>query len=172
MNKEDGYNLGDNFNSSASTLDNDLSIDAIREPTEEEIEAYKELIKKSLVNENNPVPFSSSAVMDLNTGRIKQVQDKNGDWWVLKGDCNRCGECCQDRICPNGTGKWQCNFMRAPIGSQEQGQSALYSEVVDDKLVYGCKLSFSKPWECKIYPHDPLEELYPSCSYKWEKLEE
>ena len=151
-----------------SALDKSSSV---QNPTPKEVKEYQDLIDHSLKTQIDPMPFTSDAIMDLRTGRIKQVKDNNGDWWILHGECNRCGECCGDRIAKNGSGKWKCNFMRAPIGSANQKESALFQEMVDGEVLYGCRLHWSKPWSCKLYPYDPHETLYPSCSYSWEKLD-
>ena len=109
----------------------------------------------------------NDAIVDVNSGKIKKVKDENGEWWELHGECNRCGECCNRKLVPEFNDNWECNLMRDTNGASH---SALYKESVDGKTVYGCKLQFVKPWQCVMYPRDPHEKLFPSCSYSWEKL--
>ena len=136
--------------------------------TKKEYEKLKIKIEESLP----PIGTESGPklIMDAYGGRVYQAQDQNGEWWTLKGECCRCGECCDHSLVEGYEDRWKCNFMRSPGGKTDDA-SALYQEVVDGEMIYGCKLHFSKPWGCRIYPSDPDEKLFPSCSYSWEKAE-
>lgn len=94
--------------------------------------------------------------------RIEKVILDNGEEWILKGECNRCGMCCDDMpskyhpyIAKRGKGKG-CRFE--------------YKEVLDNVKVSACKTYWCKPECCTLFPNDPHEDLYEECSYEWERV--
>jgi len=86
-------------------------------------------------------------VFDWKKMNVLKAQDKEGNWFVLNGECSRCGACCV----------WEnCNH--------------LTYENINDKKVSKCKIQTIKPWHCAIYPKDPSAKLFDSCTFKWEKV--
>jgi len=92
-------------------------------------------------------------------GFVKQVTLDNGEVWALEGECNRCGACCERNLAPG--------MFRNDNGSC----SKLSYETVNAQRVAACGVMWSRPIGCAVYPRDPLEPLYPECSYQWVKVE-
>jgi hypothetical protein len=91
-------------------------------------------------------------------GNVKEVTI-NGEKWRLIGECNRCGQCCD------------VYKMFIPEFSDEHGKcNKLFYETLNGERVASCKILWSRPAGCLIYPRDPYEELPEKCSYKWEKV--
>ena len=78
---------------------------------------------------------------------VEKVGLNNGEVWQIKGECSRCGKCCMRGVC-----------------------QSLDFESLNGKKVAKCTSQWSKPWLCKIYPMNPYEELWDTCTYKWEKI--
>lgn len=86
-----------------------------------------------------------------------------GRYWKILGSCNRCGQCCMDVH----FNEWE-NF------KDETGKcNYLYSETVDDILLYGCSKVWNKPYGCALYPFNPLDKNHflPSCSFSFEEID-
>ena len=74
-----------------------------------------------------------------------RAQAKNGEWWRVHGKCLRCGRCCP------------------------QDCESFTHEVVDNKRIAKCAISFRKPFMCAVYPLDPFAPLKDGCGFSWEK---
>jgi hypothetical protein len=76
-----------------------------------------------------------------------RVQDKNGNWWTIKGKCKRCGKCgCVVSKC--------VHFTR---------------EKIDGVNIGKCLRQFEKPFMCVLYPFDPLKPLPKGCGFEFVK---
>lgn len=82
---------------------------------------------------------------DIRARTVLRARDADGKWWRLEGQCLRCGKCCEDGNCPE-----------------------LKYETLDGKPQASCKVEWSKPWRCAVYPNDPHQELHEGCGYWWE----
>ncbi len=80
---------------------------------------------------------------DTNKWRTIRTKDRDGKWHILVGKCKRCGACCGE--CKD-----------------------LAHEVVDGKRIGKCKIQFTKPFMCALYPSDPADGLKPGCGFRWE----
>ena len=93
-------------------------------------------------------------------GRVVMVVKPNGDQYLLVGDCNRCGRCCED------VGKNK-NFIHS-----EGGKCKFFKyETVNGKKLGTCKIMWERPVACYLYPRNPDEKLYPECGFRWDKVE-
>jgi hypothetical protein len=81
-------------------------------------------------------------------GTVKEVQI-NGERWILKGQCNRCGECCRINM--------KCKYLKY--------------EMIDGKKIAKCSIAWKKPTNCVLYPRDPYDPLPCKCTYYWEKID-
>jgi hypothetical protein len=82
-------------------------------------------------------------------GSVLRVLLNNGETWAVKGECLRCGKCC------------------------ERGTCLSYKhEILNEKYVAKCEAQWSKPWQCKMFPTNPYDkrELIEGCGYSWEKI--
>ena len=91
-------------------------------------------------------------------GEVRKVTLANGEVWKLEGECNRCGECCASIT------------SKEFVNKQGLGCKHLFYENVNDEEVSGCKIYWERPGFCVLYPQNPYEKLFPSCSYKWVKV--
>ena len=73
-----------------------------------------------------------------------RIKDKNGKWHIVCGKCLRCGKCCPK----------DCEH--------------LTHEVVDNISIAMCRVQFSKPFLCALYPVDPDKPLKEGCGFRWE----
>lgn len=78
---------------------------------------------------------------------VEEVELNNGEIWRVEGECSRCGKCCERGIC-----------------------QSYDHEVLNGKRIAKCNAQWSKPWQCKIYPMNPYEDLTEGCTYKWRKI--
>lgn len=81
-------------------------------------------------------------------GNVLRVLLSNGETWLLKGKCLRCGKC----------GNPDCQYWEY--------------EMLNGKRVVKCnaQLHGIKPWACQTYPRNPLAQLDEGCGYYWEKI--
>ena len=71
----------------------------------------------------------------------------NGEEWLIKGYCSRCGVCCE---------KLKCKELK-------------YETQNGEKLAV-CKIRETRPWYCMLYPRDPYDPLPEECSFEWERV--
>jgi hypothetical protein len=93
---------------------------------------------------------------------VVMVELSNGEQWILKGYCNRCGVCCDN-----------VNAQDHPFMAKENGEPGCKwnkYETLNGERVSTCLAMTCKPGPCQIYPRDPYEELFPECSYEWERI--
>jgi len=82
-------------------------------------------------------------------GNVLEVELNNGERWKVKGECLRCGKCCERGVC-----------------------QSYDHEVLNGKVVAKCSAQWGKPWQCKIFPTNPYDEKErpEGCGYNWEKI--
>lgn len=90
---------------------------------------------------------------------VRKVYLDNGEKWNLKGECNRCGVCCEE--------------MKMPVFefADRKGKcKKVKYETLNGEKVATCRILWSRPAACLLYPKDPYEELPKECSYTWKKI--
>jgi len=92
-------------------------------------------------------------------GQIKLVKLDNGETWELKGECNRCGVCCE-----------QLKMPLKEISDRKGRCKKLKYETQNGERLAVCKIMVSRPAFCLLYPKDPYDPLYEECSFSWEKI--
>ena len=93
-------------------------------------------------------------------GVTESVTLENGEQWILKGECNRCGQCCEE-----------VNMFIEEFKTDCGKCNKLFYETVDGKRVSACSILWSRPAGCLIYSRDPYEALPEKCSFEWEKID-
>ena len=91
-------------------------------------------------------------------GTVKEVE-VHGEKWILHGECNRCGVCCE-----------QAKMPVKEYRTKSGGCNKLSYEMVDSERLAKCSVMWCRPAWCIFYPRDPYEELPKECSFKWEKF--
>ena len=92
-------------------------------------------------------------------GEVSQVELDNGEVWNLKGECNRCGKCCEKVK------------MTLPEFAKEDGTCKHLSYETENGVKQAkCAIMWARPIFCALYPRDPYEKLPDECSYSWEKI--
>jgi hypothetical protein len=92
-------------------------------------------------------------------GKVDLVRLENGEVWQLNGECNRCGQCCEDMyidVPEFDNGNHRCNKLR-------------YEKVNGERLA-ACDIVWNRPAGCLLYPRDPYDKLPEKCSFEWEKI--
>lgn len=92
-------------------------------------------------------------------GFIKMIKLESGEVWRLKGECNRCGQCCEEM-----------KMFIPEFSTPEGGCNKLSYENVNGERKAVCAISWCKPAGCIMYPRDPYDKLPEKCSYEWEKI--
>lgn len=98
-------------------------------------------------------------ILDENRQVTKVVKD--GTTFLLKGECLKCGQCCD--------GLANCPSAATYTGNADADKPFLEEQTLDGETVYLCKVQWNKPYPCKIYPSDPDEPLDERCGYYWEE---
>ena len=70
-----------------------------------------------------------------------------GKKYAVRGKCLRCGKCCEAIKCPHLAWEYQ-----------------------NDVRVAVCKVYWTRPWGCALFPRDPQEELQEGCGFYWEEV--
>jgi len=91
-------------------------------------------------------------------GSIRTIE-KDGKKWELKGECNRCGLCCERSKMPI-------------VEFQKEDKTCKHFsyETVDGKKLGKCAIMWHRPAFCLLYPHDPDDPLIEECGYWWEEV--
>jgi hypothetical protein len=89
---------------------------------------------------------------------VREVTLDNEKWRLI-GECNRCGQCCEEM-----------RMFIPEFANKNGGCKKLYYETLNGEKVASCDILWSRPAGCLMYPRDPYEELPEKCSYKWEKV--
>ena len=90
---------------------------------------------------------------------VRKAILENGEVWELTGECNRCGQCCEQTKMP-------VPELRNPDGSCKK-----YTRETENGIQQGkCNIMWSRPYWCAIYPRDPHEKLHDKCSYIWKRI--
>lgn len=84
---------------------------------------------------------------DAKRNHTTRAQDKDGNWWLVEGECLRCGEC--------GCIKSECIHFT--------------HEKLDGVMTGKCKRQFEKPFMCAVFPYDPDSPLPDGCGFGWTK---
>lgn len=92
-------------------------------------------------------------------GEVKRVILDNGEEWILEGECNRCGECCE-----------QTKMPLKDLQNKEGGCKYFSYETVNGEKLGKCEIMWYRPAFCMLYPRDPYEPLTPNCSYRWKRV--
>ena len=91
-------------------------------------------------------------------GTVKVVTLDNGEIWDLTGECNRCGQCCEQTEMP------------VPEFKNPDGSCKKYSREIENGQDLGkCNIMWGRPYFCAVYPRHPHETLHEKCSFKWER---
>ena len=92
-------------------------------------------------------------------GDVKKVYLDDGTAWELKGECKRCGKCCESIIPPQhlDDGNGRCKM--------------LSYETQNGVHMAKCGIMEQRPWFCFVYPRDPYDPLLEGCGYRWVKVE-
>ena len=90
-------------------------------------------------------------------GNVRKVIKENGEVWELEGECNRCGQCCEEIITPF-------------LAEREKGCKYLGCEIINGVKMSKCDIIWERPFFCILYPLRPSEDLYEKCSYKWKRV--
>jgi len=91
-------------------------------------------------------------------GTVEWVEINN-ETWLLHGECNRCGVCCE-----------QIKMPFKPFRRRNGGCNRLSYEILDGERVACCSEMWCRPAFCVFYPRDPYDPLPDNCSFRWEKI--
>jgi len=84
-------------------------------------------------------------------GNAEEAYLDNGEVWALKGECRKCGACCDPMA---------CGHLKSEKFTNEEG-------ITSDQRV--CDIAWCKPGRCLLYPFDPYDKLNESCGFTWEQ---
>ena len=88
-------------------------------------------------------------IVEFDTKKFRpvRVKDKRGNWWIVEGECLRCGKCgCITSGC--------VHFTREKLDGVWKGK---------------CLRQFEKPFMCALFPYDPDSGLPEGCGFKFVK---
>jgi hypothetical protein len=93
-------------------------------------------------------------------GTVREVK-VNNETWILHGECNRCGDCCE---------VLDASVIKLLKQKDSKKCKHLGYENFEGKRIAKCAIIWERPAFCVFYPRDPSEPLFPNCSFRWEKL--
>lgn len=93
-------------------------------------------------------------------GAVKMVKLDNGEVWDLKGECSRCGECCENLKMP----------LKEIAGENGKCIKLEYETQNGEKMAKCTAPYETRPNFCALYPRDPYEKLYENCTFAWVRL--
>jgi len=91
-------------------------------------------------------------------GSIKEYS-RNGEVWVLEGECNMCGVCCERAKMPVKEYQKEDGYCKH-----------LIHETRDGEKIGRCGIFEGRPVWCFLYPRDPYDKLHEECSFKWKRV--
>lgn len=85
-----------------------------------------------------------------------EIVEMDGQTWRMKGECNKCGQCCRkpDTPFPNEDNT-ACSKLRRNV--DENGIET-----------FECSIYWYRPWACAVSPL-PWNPMPPECTLEWVK---
>lgn len=101
--------------------------------------------------------FEITFKIEQPSAEVAIVKLDNGEVWKRNGYCNRCGMCCDN--------------IKGDLAKENSNDCKHQKhENLNDEKVSVCKIYWTRPYQCAVYPFDPYDELYEKCSYSWERV--